>query len=341
MKLFGLDIGSSLVKIAQVEKSGKDLTLSHFGWVANPLGVVDYGNEVEQKKLAEEVKKLVKESGVEGRQVVVSLPESQIYTRILEMPVLSQTELASAINWEAEQYIPVPIADVNLSWEILDKPKGALGSKKMLVFLVAAPKKLIDNQVRFLEIVGLEPVAVETSSVALTRMIPEQENVLMIMQIGWKTSSLVIVDKGILVFTYSLNTASEALTRSIVQELKLDFYQAEEYRRSYGFEKEALEGKVALAMKLVFDELGAEAKRAIEFYRSKSEGKIVSRIMLSGGGVLTPGLSSQLAEYLGSEVAPLNPLAQLVVSKEKGWPKELLSISPLMSEVIGLAMREV
>jgi len=341
MTAFGLDIGSALIKVAQVKKQADKLHLDHFGWATNPLGMVAYDDEAKQKQLAEIIKKLIKDSQVEGKEVTTCLPGSQVYSRILEMPVLSETELASAINWEAEQYIPVALDEVNLSWQILSRPKVGPTQAKMLVFLLAAPKKLVDNHIKLLEMVGLEPAAIETDTIALARAIPEQAEAQMAIQIGWQTTDIVITEQNDLVFTYSINTGCEALTRSISDELKLDFYQAEEYRRTYGFEKQALEGKVAAAMQLVFDQLAGESRRALDFYQSKSEGKTVSRIILAGGGALTPAINVQLTEILGVEVSLTNPLSTLTPAKNQAWPKELLAVSPLMVQAISLASREL
>lgn len=340
MKPFGLDIGSALIKVAQLEQKGKDKFLSRFGWAANPLGVVDYKNPQHQQKLAEEIKKLLKDSKVEGNQAVVSLPESQIYTRILEMPSLSESELSSAISWEAEQYIPVSLEEVNLSWEVLEKAKAS-ASGKMLVFLVAAPKDLIDNQLKLLEKAGLEPVAIETNNIVLARALTAPDAIILGLDVGWKSTSIVIVDHDALVFTHSLPSGIEALTRSISEELSLDFYQAEEYRRSYGFDKQALEGKVAGAMSLVFNQIASEVRRAMDFYKTKHQGnKNINRLILSGGGALTPGISPQLTEQLNVEVSLIDPLAGLKYSLAKDWPKELVSIGPLMTQSISLGLRE-
>jgi type IV pilus assembly protein PilM len=340
MKPFGLDIGSALIKVAQLEQKGKDKYLSRFGWTANPFGLIDYKNTDQQQKLATEIKKLIKDAKIEGNQVVVCLPESQIYTRILEMPSLSESELSSAISWEAEQYIPVSLEEVNLSWEVLDKGKTNTAGK-MLVFLVAAPKNLIDNQLKLLDKIGLEPVAIETNNIVLARALTAPEAVVLGLDIGWKSTSIIIIDHDALVFTHSLSSGIEALTRSISGELSLDFYQAEEYRRSYGFEKQALEGKVAGAMSLVFNQIAGEVKRAIDFYKTKNQGNIsVNRLILSGGGALTPGISSQLTEQLNLEVSLVDPLANLKYSQAKNWPKELISIAPLMTQSISLGLRE-
>ncbi|MBU0619067.1 pilus assembly protein PilM [Patescibacteria group bacterium] len=341
MKALGLDVGSSLIKAVQLEKKGKDLLLSSFGWVTNPFGEVNYNNEAERLKLVEATKKLLKDRDFKGKEVVISLPTAQIYTRIIEMPLLSENELSSAISWEAEQYVPVPLAEVNLSWEIVSQPKVSSESAKMLVFLAAAPKKLIDNQVKFLELLNLEPLAVETTAVALGRLVTGADGVELAVQIGWRSTSLTIMNQGMILFAHNLNTGAEALTRSVSNELKLDFYQAEEYRRTYGFEKTALEGKVGFAMKVVFDELAGEIKRAMDFYSSQNEGKVVNRVVLAGGGALTPALASQLAEFLGIEVLLLDPLAKLISGADKAWPKDLQMIAPILGEAIGLAMREI
>ena len=335
-RAFGLAIGTSLIKLIQLDKNGEKPVLRAYGWVQNPVGVIFSEVEEENQKLAEVIKKMIEERGVEGRRVVISLPESKIYTRVIEMPRLSEAELASAINWEAEQYVPVPLKEINLSWEIV-RTLGKRGEEeKMEVFLVAAPKRLVDQAVELLDKVGLEPVAIEPAMVAVSRALGRPGGVVAVVQMGWRSTEIAVVDDEMVGFVHSLSTGGEALTRALADNLGLEFSQAEEYRRTYGFDREQLEGKVAKAMDPVFIQLTGELKKALDFFSSKNPEKKINTVLLSGGVALTPGITAAMAESLNREVELANPFTHFAGE----IPGEVQQLAPVLSEAVGLALWE-
>src|SRR3990167_6973749 len=118
MPAFGLDVGSSAIKLIALGGKPNKAKLGQFGLAVNPVGNIDTENESERVKIAQAIKKLVSDVQLKTKQVVVALPESKVFTRLVEMPALSDAELASAISWEAEQYIPIPMSDVQLDYKV-------------------------------------------------------------------------------------------------------------------------------------------------------------------------------------------------------------------------------
>ena len=212
--------------------------------------------------IAQAVKRLIKETGAKSKEVHIALPESKVFTRVIEVPALSPRELTSAIQWEAEQYIPLPLDQVNLDYTVLREAKDT-GTNKMEVLLVAAPKTLLDKYLSILELVELPAVAAETEIIATSRAISRSiTNVrsVMLVSMGAQTTDIAIIKNGILAFTRSLSAGGDALTRAIAQSLDLNLTQAEEYKRTYGVAPDKLEGKIAHASAPITNTIITELK---------------------------------------------------------------------------------
>ncbi|MBI2310629.1 pilus assembly protein PilM, partial [Candidatus Collierbacteria bacterium] len=159
---FGLDIGSSSIKLIQL--SGKNISSAVI--YANPTGKIGVDLvPAEQNSLIDAVKAMLVANKVKNKKVVVSIPESLVYTRVMSFPVMSSPELATAIRWEAEQVIPYPIDKLELSWVVMFKPKNSSSTEKTKVLVVAVPSKISNAYVNFLDLLGLEVVRVENETV--------------------------------------------------------------------------------------------------------------------------------------------------------------------------------
>ena len=233
---FGLDIGSSSIKATKVNLLGtKAFVVEAIGLVVNSAGSIDFTNPDTCLKLGPAIKQLLSEAKIHDKRVVVSISESRVYSRILQMPTMSEAELSSAIKWEAEQFVPVPVADVELDFSVLEQQVSGSSDKKMLVYLVAAPKKYLSAMVDFLVSIGLEPIAVESEMVAVSRALTfgQKMSTSLILHMGAMSSVLAIVDGSALSFSYVLESGGVALTRALAQALSLPLPQAEEYKRTY------------------------------------------------------------------------------------------------------------
>lgn len=335
---FGLDFGSTSIKLAGVDLQGsKSYGLSSVGLVGNPAGSLDFGDTQVAAKLQGAVKQLLAETKVREKRVVVSVPESQVYSRIISMPSMSEAELSSAIQWEAEQFVPIPVAEVELDYSVVRAvPKGST-EKKMLVYLVAAPKTKLQALVEFLISVGLDPVAVESEMVAVSRALtfPPLTGSTLIVQMGAMSTVLAIVDETALLFSYVINIGGVALTRALAQSLTLPLPQAEEYKRTYGLDPAQLEGKVRTGLLLALEQVVAEVRKAMEFYANEHKSRI-GRILLSGGGAYLPSLAAYLGEvFTGLEVVVADPFGAAKPERGVVVPKE----RAVYSVAVGLAMR--
>lgn len=300
MAYFGLDFGSSSIKVVQSELLGnRGYRVNAVGLVQNPVGAVTFDDPRASGKLAQAVKQVLAQAGIHDKRAVVAIPESRAFSRIVEMPNMSDAELSTAVSWEAEQFVPIAVSEVEVDYVVVKRPpKGS--EQKMLVYLVAAPKKYLQAMVDFLLSLGIEPVAVESEMVAMSRVftIGTGQGASMIVHIGAASTVMSVVEGEALLFTHVANVGGVAMTRSISESLKLPIAQAEEYKRTYGLDESQLEGKVRQSLLLVIESLVGDIRKAMEHIGTRYSTNI-NRVILSGGGAYMPALSQYLSSLFG------------------------------------------
>lgn len=337
--LLGLDIGSSTIKAVQFNHDNSRCYLKTYGLAPTPPKGFESEAESDLEALSQAIKNLLLDIKVSTSDVVCALPESAVFTRVMTLPILSDKELASAIYWEAEQYVPVPLEEVDLVWEVLEKPQQG---KNMEVMLVAAPKALTMKYLRVLKAAGLKPLALETEIIAAARsLVGENEDspTSLVISVGAKTTDVCIVNKGKIVLTRSISTGGAALARALTTGLGFDLPKAEEYKKSYGLLPGEMEEKIVSALKPVFDLIMAEVKRDLAFYQKEKPGEQVRRAVLCGGSAKLPGAIVYLAQSLGLEVQIGDPWQKIEMDeKTRGVLSEDAAVYAV---AVGLAMREV
>jgi len=339
MSVLGLDIGSHNVKLIELATDKNGTTLLAAGSMPTPSKSVSSNLEIDQQALAHLIRELMKGTGAKSTEVNISLPEAQVFTRVIEMPALSSRELTSAIKWESEQYIPLPLDQVNMDFSILSDGKDSANGK-IKVLLVAAPKALTDRYMQIMELAELTPISAETEIIALSRSLvrsaPTVPNV-MILSFGAQTTDIAILRKGILMFTRSMSAGGDAITRALSESLDFTILQAEAYKKTYGLEKNILEGKIVAVVKPVMETIIGEIKRAIGFFEETYKNEHIGVILLTGGNAKLPGLIPYMAEHTGIEVQQGNPWVGIRKDPRFGV---LNAEGPLFAVAIGLALRE-
>jgi len=336
--MVGLDIGSKTIKIVELASAGKVMKLKASGIAAHKGITPDLTKEdKELDKVVEAIKKLYKEARISSKNVAIALPESQVYTRTIKFPLLTDAEISSAVKWEAEQYIPIPVNDAIIQHQVIERREDTTPAQ-VTVLLVAAPKVLVDKYARTVEMAGLNLSAVETELLALVRSLAPDDATVMIVDFGARSTDIAVAKNGQLMFSRSIPTAGDALTRAVSQTLGIDPSQAEEYKRTYGMTATQLEGKVKAALEHVFKLVADEMRKAMHFYSSEEKGDAPKSVILAGGTAGLPETASTLTKMLGLEVIVGNPFSKVSVDPEA--VKSLSGYAPLYSVSVGLAMRE-
>ena len=338
MSMIGLDIGSHSIKLIEMEKTATGMQLLAAGSMPTPPKALSSPVQADAEALAYVIKQLVKETGAKTDEVNVALPESQVFTRVIDVPQLSTRELSSAIQWEAEQYIPLPLEQVNMDFSVIRDAKST-GTGKMEVLLVAAPKALIEKYMTLLELADLVPLSAETEIIAsarsLTRSVANLKNV-MVISIGAQTTDMSILRGGLITFARSVSAGGDALTRGLAQNLDFSVVQAEEYKRTYGLQKGVLEGKLLLAIEPIMGTIIAEIKRAIAFFGERYANERIEAILVSGGSAKLPGIVSYITEAVNIETQLANPWVG--IQKDARF-NVLNSEGTVFAVAVGLALR--
>lgn len=334
-RIFGLDVGRSFIKVVEVNTNGNVLELKAAGSVLCPAGGMQSESPLDLSKVSDAIKACVEKTKVETDSCVASLIESQVVSRLIQLPNLTDKELSAAISWEAEQYIPLPLSDVNLQYKVVKRGEGATG--KLDVLLTAAPKRVIDKYLNVVRNAGLKAVALETESAALTRaFVRPSDPTSIIVSLGALSTELIVASVGNVLFTRSIATGGATLTKAIMAEFNLPQSQAEEYKQTYGILEDKLSGKVAAVLKPILDIIATEITKAVEFVHSHVDEVVVARVIVTGGGAYLPGFSEFLVSRTSLEVSLGDPWADF---NKQGIIANLAGQGSFYAVATGLALR--
>lgn len=311
---FGLDVGGGSFKILELQQRGKAIELRAFCDVAMPKGLM-VNDQIADPKTFEFLLRRSLDKPEFGRlstrAVVASLPESRSFVRVIQIPQMSESEAQSAVPFEAESFIPLPLDQVYLDWQKLGSVED-----KMNVLIIAAPKELVDKYLELLDNAGLKPVALEVESQSCHRAaIPKgSRETLLILDLDAYRSSLIMVEEGNLQFTSTVPIAGSAFTESIARSLGVSSAKAEEIKKRVGIANTADYPNIKTALLPVLNNLTEEIKNILKFHRDHSD-KLVSKILLAGGGAklknLPDFLAPQLGEFGSVKVELVNPWQNL------------------------------
>lgn len=335
----GVDIGSSSIKAVILSHKGKMPRIVSFGSVAAPLPGMVSDDEVNLGNTAAAIKNLLASVKSPTSSVVVALPESRIFTRVMDdLPYLSDSELASAIRYSAEEFVPLPVDQVNLYWQVIGRSKPQNITQ---AFVVASPKNIVNKYLHVLNMAKLHPMALETELIAATRALVGNNPyapTTMIIHLGAASTDFAVVSRGVMLLTRSIGTGGAALTRAISQYLNFESLQAEEYKKVYGLLEDQLGGKIYQVLKPLVDVIVSEAQRVILAFQAKHQQNPIKRVVVLGGGAKLPGLVIYFATNLGLEIQEADPWS--FVEKDPRIQPKLLADTPQYTIAVGLALRE-
>jgi type IV pilus assembly protein PilM len=334
----GIDFGNHSVKAVELSDiSSAKPKLMNFGSQPTPSGVINSEDDAHQRKLADALKELYDSAHMRNKYVVMALPEFSVFTRFLEFVGIKDEELQSAVYYQAKEYIPIPIDDVQMSFIKVGFDADRNAQK---VLLAAAPRKIVDIYLNVANLAGLEPLAIETESIATGRAMfraTGKKEVLML-DFGAQSTDMSIINAGVLVFSQSISIGSDSLTQSIVNQFNFQYNQAEEYKRNYGLDGTQLEGKILTALKPVMDSLVLEIQRGLEFYTSRTLLPMPTECLLNGDGALLPGLSDYIKQKLGLTAAVADPWMNIEIDQRFA---DIISKSkPSFTVAVGLALKD-
>lgn len=298
-ELIGIDIGATAVRLVQLKKKASSYSLVSFGSAPLPGNISQSDSKLDLEKIAKVIKDLCKSAGVGSKQVVTSLPSSVVFSTVIKMPPMNQQELAKAVQYQAEQNIPLKIDEVKIDWQVVRENPT---SKELAVMVVAAPKNKVNRIMEIFSLTELDVMYLETSSIAVARALSNASDPLvMAIDFGGMSTELTIIENGIVTHVRSLPVAGFSLTRAISQGLGLDWAQAEQFKYKFGLSQDKLEGQIFRVMKPILSNLTDEILRSMKYYQDQYGGA-VQKIILTGNSSRLPELVSFLKSVLGIEV---------------------------------------
>lgn len=336
----GIDIGTFSIKAVVLSHLGPQPKLFSLGQTPAPSPGMQSDADTDLEQTAKAIRTLINQIKAPVNSVVAALPESKIFTRVIyDFPYLSDEELASAIHYSAEEFVPLPADQVNLYWQVVTRSKA---HNNTVVFAIASPKNTVKKYLKVLELAKLQPWALETELIAAARALmggnPFAPTTLIIQLGASSTDFTIVVKGGMILLTRSIATGGMALTRAIAQYLNFEPMQAEEYKKVYGLLEDQLGGKIYQIIKPLVDVILSEARRVIQSFQSKNPQNSIKRVVLTGGGAKLPGLVIYFANNLGLEIQEADPW--YFIEKNPGIQNKLAAEAMSYTVAVGLAMRE-
>lgn len=334
---FGLDIGTTAIRLVELSGSGANKSLSKYAYVPIDSKIVLSDSKADQQKLLKVLGDLLNQAQISTKDVAVGVPSIRVFTTVVDFDRLSHNELAKALKYQADSLIPTPIDQSKIDWAVIgDSPKD---KTKLEVLLTSVANDYIEARLDMLESIGLNVVAFEPDNLALTRALtaPNTTQPQMILDIGNKNTDLVISMSDAPRLTRSIPTGTEAIVRAAAQNLNVEEKQAEQFVFKFGLSKDKLEGRVFEAISGTIDLLAGDIEKSIQFFGSRYDNAAVSRIIVTGGASSIPEFPVYLANKFGIEVEIGNAWRNVVYAPEK--QNELLSVSNYFGVAVGLAER--
>jgi len=349
---FGLDISDLSLKIIKLKKKGKFLDLACFGEMPVKPGLIEKGevkNEEEVAKTIKEALTRINGGKLKTKKVIVSLPEEEAFLQVIQVPKMAAEEAKKAVFFEAENYIPLPVEKVYLDSQIIPPIVDHLDHLDVLI--AALPKETVDSYLSLVKKAGLEPLALEIESQAISRALVTNEmsrEPLLLIDLGATRTSFIVFSGHSLRFTSSRPISGKHLTEIIAQTFKIDLKKAEEIKVTYGIEGNGKGIKILEALTPSLFELVKEIKQCLVYHQTHAahehlppNGKKIARVILCGGGANLRGLSEFLSLQLNLSVELGNPWANILPNHLKEVPRLSYQESLRYTTALGLALRGI
>lgn len=334
---FALDIGTTAVRVVELSRSGRNWTLQRYGVAAVDMKIATSDAPDDQRKLAEVIMTVIGQSGIKSKNVVLGIPSNKMFATVVDMPSLSQQELASSIKYQAEQYIPMSLDEAKIDWALLGKSLNDANKNEVLIASVA--NNFSEARLDLVEGLGLNVIAMEPDSLALTRaLLPDGVNdARLIVEVGDFATDVVITYGESPRLIRSIPTGMEAIIKSATQNLNIQPDQARQFMMKFGVQPDKLEGQIFRAVETTLDQFTVEIEKSVKFFKTRYPTVEVPTMIVSNYGVTVPGLAQYLNTKVNIRVELGNPWQKVHVSAND--QSKLQALSSQFAVAIGLAER--
>src|SRR6266849_1441342 len=337
-QLVGLDIGSSSIKSVELKSTKAGYELVSFGMeTLAPDTVVD-GAIMDAPQVANAISRIFDSAGVKTKNVATSVSGHSVIVKRVPLPLMSEEELYDRIPAEASQHIPFDIADVNLSYQLLESMDS-----QMDVLLVAVKKDKILNHTNVLAQAGKTPVVVDIDAFGLQNCFevnydPDAGQTVALLNVGASVMNINIVRGGVPLFTRDVSVGGNQYTDALQKELDLSFEDAERLKKGDSLPSVTDEQKQQI-LRSVSDILTLEIQKTFDFFRATASGESIQKIVVAGGSSRVPGLMDVLREEFAVPVEEMYPFRKIVINPGRHNEEQIRELAPRLAIAVGLALR--
>jgi type IV pilus assembly protein PilM len=340
--LVGLDIGSSAVKAVELKPAGKGYKVTGFGSEPIPPDSIVDGAIIDAAAVADAIRRLFDSRGIKTKEVAASLSGNAVIVKKITLPVMTEAELSESIYWEAEQYIPFDIQDVNLDYQILDKG-DASGGKTMEVLLVAAKKEKIADYTGVIAQAGRAAVVVDVDAFALQNAYEvnygiQPGAIVVLLNAGASATNINILQGDQSVFTRDISIGGNAYTEALQRELSLPYESADTLKRGLTVEGASYDDAKPV-LRAVTENMMLEIQKTFDFFKATAASDRIDRIVLSGGASRAEAFTEMLTERFEAPVEPFDPFKKIGFEGKKVQSDLTGEVAPTAAVAVGLALR--
>jgi type IV pilus assembly protein PilM len=340
--LVGLDLGSSAVKAIELKPAGKSFKVVAFGSEPIPPDSIVDGAIIDGAAVVAAVRRLFETRNIKTREVAASLSGNAVIVKKITLPVMTEAELSESIYWEAEQYIPFDIQDVNLDYQILEA-REPLGKTTMDVLLVAAKNEKIADYTGVIAQAGRTAVVVDVDAFALQNAYEvnyglESDAVVVLLNAGASATNINILSGEQSVFTRDISIGGNAYTEALQKELGLTFEQSDRLKRGHAVDGGVLYEDARPVLRAVTENLMLEIRKTFDFFKATAVSDRITRIVISGGASRAEGFGELLGERFDAPVELLDPFRRIEFDPVR-FKVDVAEVAPAAAVAVGLALR--
>lgn len=345
-RVTGLDIGTFAVRAAELDLGSDRPTLLRFGQVTLPPGAVVSGEVEDVEAVGAAIRRLWTESGFRSRQVIVGVANQRVIVRQADVPAMDEEDMRSALRFEAQELIPIPLDEAILDFQVLETIPGEEGQATARILLAAAQRDMVRTHLAAVERGGLTATSVDLIPFALIRalagppeFLPEANRASAIVCVGAGVTNVVVHEEGVPRFVRILLVGGDDITRAIAEELDVDLDLAEDLkRRADEGSDDDLEARTGVIVNQRLGSAVEEIRGSLDFYLAQPDAAQYDRVLVTGGASRTVGFMERLQQALGTPVEMARPLSMLTIGKVGLSDAQLLEGEPLVAVPVGLSM---
>ncbi len=340
----GLDIGSSSVKAVELKSDGKTYRVTAFATAPVPPDSIVDGAIIDGAAVADAIRRVFENKAFKTKDVAASLSGNAVIVKKISLPVMTEAELAESIHWEAEQYIPFDIQDVNLDYQILDPGTGADARGTMDVLLVAAKKEKIADYTGVIAQAGRVPIVVDVDVFALQNAYEanygvEPRNTVVLLNAGASAININILAGDQSRFTRDVSIGGNAYTEALQKEFNLPFDTAEQLKRGAAIDGVTFE-EARPVLHAMTENVLLEIQKTFDFFKATAASDQIDTIVLSGGASQVDGFTEALQERFNAIVDLFDPFRTIAFDAKRLGVTDAAAVVPTAAVAVGLALRK-